>query len=175
MKKIACMTVCIALLVFLVAPVASAQLLDGQWFQMKFKVKGLLITGDAVAPANYSGVSYLKLQWNAVSSSYDYEVHSWDGASWRIGTGQDVGLYGPKENVTTEWVSDLYLTNTEHLSFNKQTSFTIKNDSSGQLKSATISSLSCSAYGTWLGSRHFYGGCTMKGKTIDPSKLPFTQ
>lgn len=59
MKKIACMVVCIALLVFLLVPVTSAQLLNNQWFDIKFKANGLFHNpGNVeVTPISYSAVA----------------------------------------------------------------------------------------------------------------------
>jgi hypothetical protein len=38
MKKIACMAVCVSLVVFFIAVTASAQLLDNVWFEVKAKL-----------------------------------------------------------------------------------------------------------------------------------------
>ena len=175
MKKIACMAVCIALLVFLIAPVASAQLLDGQWFELKIKSKGLLrnISTEEVTPASYSAVAYLNLQWDNISGGYDYAVRSWDSDSWKTTSGEDSFVYGANENIIPTLTFRSWLSNMEWFSLDPQMSFKIKRDTSGLFKSATTSSLSCGAYGTLTGHR-FYGGCTIKGKAIDPSNLPFT-
>ena len=46
MKKIACMAICIALLIFFTAPVASAQILDNVWFEVKVKLSGYQVTSE---------------------------------------------------------------------------------------------------------------------------------
>ena len=174
MKKIAYLSVCIAFLIFFTAPVVSAQILDGQWFELKIKIKGLLVEGDGITSASYSGKAYLNVQWDSVAPGYDYVVRSWDGDSWQSLTGQDVSVYGYNGVIMFEWPSSVYFNTNDSFHLNKVTNFKIKQETDGQLKSATIASQACSVYGSWLYGRRFYGGCTIKGKTIDPSKLPFT-
>ncbi len=177
MKKIVCMTVCIALLVFLVAPIASAQSLDNQWFAITFKAKGLLYNpdNDQVVPVSHSAVAYLYMNWDLVGRNYDYTIYSSTGSAWTGQAHTDQFVYGSNEEVMPDWGGSIRINSPSNtLIVNANISFKIKKDSGGLFKSASLSSLSCSAVENYGSGERFFGGCTMKGKRIDPSKLPFT-
>ena len=177
MKKIACLSVCIAFLIFFTAPVVSAQILDGQWFELKFKTKGLFIdNSDTVTSASYSIVAYLNLEWDNVAQAYDCVVRSKRGDSWGGSGSEDLRVSGTNEEIMAYWFASIWHSAgiLDMFSLTLSTNFKIKKDSTGQFKSATISSLGCVAVGNFSGDGDFYGNCTIKGKSIDPSKLPFT-
>ena len=60
MKKIACMVVCIALLIFFMEPVASAQILDNVWFEVKVKLSGYQVTSEnEIFKVNRGSTAYI--------------------------------------------------------------------------------------------------------------------
>jgi hypothetical protein len=176
MKKIACMMVCVVLIVLYAVPFTFGQALDGQWFQMKVSHKGYGVNPGGILKISGSITNYMHLTWDAVHSRYDFRLFRADGSE----ISQGIYGYNPywspmgdneeiAADVGMEFSPDsMNYIDTHHTSFIK-----IKRDSKGNFKSATYTSLGCQDINGGIGDKNVYGGCVIKGKTIDPRKLPF--
>ena len=177
MKKTACMMVCVVLIVLFAVPFTFGQALDGQWLQMKVSHKGYGVNPGGIYKISGSITNYMYLTWDGVNSRYDFRLFRADGSEisqgiygynpyWSpIGDNEEIAA-----DVGMEFAPDsINYIDTHHTSFIK-----IKRDSRGTFKSATYNSLGCQDINGGIGDRNVYGGCVIKGKTIDPSKLPFT-
>jgi hypothetical protein len=158
------------------APIASAQKLDGQWFQLKLTAKGRTLNSDTgeIKKDNFSQPLYLR--FIATGDPRDYNIQVWtlrdDGWTNAV-TLESITLVGTNEN----FISDFSVTvngasgNVVHL---YHTVFlNNKLDDAGNVTSSTYEGAGEINSGTISGLKYF-GGCSVKGKTIDASKLPFS-
>lgn len=171
MKKSVYITACIALMVLLAAPLAFGQALDGLWFQAKVNIKGYTVDSSGLLD-NISGstVNYFHTTW---VTSTTYNVTVYDETGNQMDAEPTFATIGANEDI----VSDLGMQFGEGSNYinTYQTSLIkIKRDSKGGgIKSVTFNSIGCEIFSGEVDGKAFYGGCTMKAKTIDPSKLPF--
>jgi len=116
-----------------------AQLLNNQWFEIKFKANGLLHNpGNAeVTPISYSAVAYLRLTWDSLASNYDYMVRAWDGDAWRDYNGTDESVYGANEEILPNWYSQIYRNHNDYFRVTTHIKFKIKKDPEGYSKVQT--------------------------------------
>jgi hypothetical protein len=177
MKRTACMMVCIVLIGFFAVRIAFGQALDGQWFQLKVSHKGYGFDSNGIYKIRGSITNYMLLTWDGINLRYDFRLFRADGTEisqgiygyypyWRpMGDNEEIAA-----DVGMEFAPDsINYIDTHHTSFIK-----IKRDSKGIFKSATFNSLGCQDINGGIDDKNVYGGCVIKGKTIDPSKLPFT-
>ena len=173
MKKTACLTLCICLVVF-TASFASAQLLDDLWFQVKFKANGFVLESvtETCYPSNHSALGYLHLTW-IDTTFYTATVYSFYNDGWHQEQNQiQWGLQGVSEDLVYRqmYISDSY-SNVFVLLF--LTTLNIKRNASG-LK-VSFKDKGCFVLdGDMQPAGSFYGSCKLSGKTIDRGKLPFT-
>jgi hypothetical protein len=109
MKKLYCLIAIIGLFIVFTAPLAHAQHLNGEWFQVTFSAKGYLAgnnyfaVGDQVSvkTVNYLQFVYNDLWSTACPAGYTpqfypfYEIHVWYpvGAGWEYYVSDYVGPY----------------------------------------------------------------------------------
>ncbi len=167
MKKHVCVSICIALIVLFTAPFAFGQALDGLWFKANVTYKGYTVDGSGLLTKT-SGkfVNYLNFTWDDVN--YDIACYDEDGNI--IYTNQKATL-GANE----ELIDDLGMSfgnTTDYIETYQAPLIKIKRDRAGTLKSVTINSMGCEAHGGPIDGNQFYGGCTMKAKTIEAPPFP---
>jgi hypothetical protein len=168
MKRFSYLVVFVVILVFLTAPVAFGQALDGKWFQLKISFKGYAFGGPSgLDKISGSTTNYLNLVWNPGTSSYDYTIYTSDGTP--LTQSQDTA-FSPDILEYAETVRDVGMTfgrdDTNYIDAYHTSLIKIKRDSQGALKSATFTSLGCEVYDGEAEGNTAFGGCTIKGKTI---------
>ncbi|MGD9579221.1 MAG: hypothetical protein AB7Y74_13310 [Syntrophorhabdus sp.] len=113
-------------------------------------------------------MNYLNFTWDDVNSYYD--IVCYDEAGNTIETNQKATL-GANE----ELIDDLGMSfgnTTDYITTYQAPLIKIKRDRAGTLKSVTINSMGCEAHGGPIDGNEFYGGCTMKAKTIEAPPFP---
>ncbi len=184
----------------LLASPAAAQQLDGAWFKMKFKSQAVAVESglDAAGPAKavVKGTVYLSFELNELDgvgpSGVLYRVTIWSEifpGTWTPGFIVDglpgtfeFDLLGPAESVLSATEITVFATSDGPppdggavLGFDGLMAGTfklkLKDDA---LKSASFKSLGGIILdGTADGINGLAGGFSMRGKTVDPAKLPF--
>ena len=162
-----------------VLPVVSAQRLNGLWFKLKLSVKGHTLDDDTesvVSKLNFSAPVYAQF---VTTAPQRYRINFWtqvDGV-WTNLTSVNETLIGTNEN----FISDSSLTIEGSGGNSIHTRHTVYITSklaggTGEVVSATYDGVGEVNTGTTIDlgvTNTLYGGCTLKGKTIDPLKLPF--
>jgi len=171
MKRFSYLLVFVILLVFLAAPIAFGQALDGKWFQLKMNFKGYAF--------EYGGLDKIN---KSSGSATNYMVLTWEGPQYHFSLFQPDGTEITQRFDTVAYFTpDLleYQETLRHVGmrFGRDDSnyidtfitalIKIKRDSQGALKSATFTSLGCEVYDGEMETLTAFGGCTIKGKTID--------
>jgi len=171
----------VAVTVVSIAPIVSAQKLNGLWFKLKLAGKGELLdvnTSNIVQKATFNIPVYAQFT-NTVANTYT--IHYWTEAN---GVWTNTVLDTPSNIIAigtnNTFLSDVGATftgsdgNSVHVF---QTIFIgTKLDSTGVVKTATYSGAGEIIMGTIVdngSTNFFFGGCTITGSTIDQSKLPF--
>lgn len=173
--------VVVAVLGAFIAPIVSAQKLDGLWFKLKLSGKGSLLdkdTSNVVQKANFSIPVFAKFS-NTVGNTYSIKYFTLlDGVWSNTTTVTKAGI-----GTNTTFLSDNGVTFTTSGSTSNSVStfhtvaISTKLDSTGVVKSATYNGVGEIFTGTIVDlgvTNFFFGGCTLKGNTVAPSKLPFT-
>jgi len=167
MKKFSCFAIFAILLVFLSAPVAFGQALDGKWFQLKVGFKGYAFGPGVLDKISGSATNYMLLTWDNVNSVYSYSIYQSDGTSISQG---GISSFSPDLLEYEETAIDVFMTfgrdDTNYINANLTALIKIKRDSQSALKSATFTSLGCQVYDGEMDGNSAFGGCTIKGKTI---------
>jgi len=168
MKRFSYLAIFVILLVFLSAPVAFGQALDGKWFQLKVGFKGYAFGTGGLDKISGSATNYMLFTWDNINSVYNYSIYQSDG----IAIPQDLAdasfstdLLEYEEtaiNVRMAFGRD----DTNYINTNLTALIKIKRDSQSALKSATFTSLGCQVYDGEMDGNTAFGGCTIKGKTI---------
>jgi len=171
-KKIARMTICIAFLVLFTAPVAFGQALHDQWFRLKIGISGIMVDGnDVVTPLTCGCENYMHLVWD--TDHYIYRLFDHAGAEILAPWNTTFTTIGVDENLAVK-VETRFARDSNHIDTYNTSYIQIKKDSHGVFKKATFTGMGCEVHDGLINGQQFYGGCTIKGKTIDSSKLPFT-
>jgi len=182
MKKIAFIVVCIVVFCFFTASLQSAPVpFTDTWFKLKVKGKGYSISGVPglmeISKTSWSADAYLNLTWLIASDEYLFRIFMKDpNGTWgfissntfppeRIADNHEAVLVGNWQMIFVAGAAQ-YPTYSTIL-------IKTKRDNSDVLQSASFSSLGCEATFTESGST-FGGGCTIKGKMVDVSELPFS-
>jgi hypothetical protein len=169
MKKTACMTVCVALIALFTAPVAFGQALDGKWFQLKVSFKGYAFEDSTLDKVSGSTTNYMRLDWTG--SAYQCFIYTSDGSEII----QDSG-FTPDSLEYYETAIDVDMTfgqdDTNYINAYHTSLINIKRDKQGAFKSATFTSLGCEVYDGEMNGATAFGGCTIKGKTIESPPFP---
>jgi outer membrane lipoprotein-sorting protein len=177
MKKIACMAVCIALLIFFMAPVASAQILDDVWFEVKVKLSGYQVTSEnEIFKVNRGSTAYIYTNSYTDTAAYDYEIWTEQNpGDWqRTYSSRHDWIVGNNEELWHYWSWLLFVGNNESATTVMNVLMKITTETDGSFKNAKFSSLGCTVIGGQLNNLPFYGNCKVSGKSIKPTKLPFT-
>jgi hypothetical protein len=161
----------VSLLFFLAAPIAFGQALDGKWFQLKMNFKGYAFEYgvlDKINKSSGSATNYMLL--TCEGSQYHFSIFQTDGIeiTQRFDT---VAYFSPNLLEYQETLRHVGMRLGRDDSNYIDTFITalikIKRDSQGALKSATFTSLGCEVYDGEMETLTAFGGCTIKGKTID--------
>jgi len=185
-KKIFGMVLAVALMVFMIAPIASAQvnagILNGQWFKIKASMKGYEIDNNhetVTGKGSGNGTVYLKMTYNdptytVTTCMQDDEMDS----TWHKINNTNIisknNIYGdiypqvwdfggnPISFTDGYTHFDVYL-----LLYTK-----ISVDKAGSLTTATISTISGSVWAEYDGDDFALGSCTLSGSTIPATQVP---
>ena len=167
MKRFSIFAIFVILLVFLSAPVAFGQALDGKWFQLKVGFKGYAFGTGVLDKISGSATNYMLLTWDNVNSVYNYSIYQSDGTSISQGGNPS---FRPDLLEYEETAIDAFMTfgrdDSNYINANLTALIKIKRDSQSALKSATFTSLGCQVYDGEMDGNTAFGGCTIKGKTI---------
>jgi hypothetical protein len=165
----------------LIAPIVSAQKLNGLWFKLKLAGKGEVVdvnTSNIVQKATFNIPVFAQFS-NTVANTYTIRYWTQVDGVWtnsNLDTPSNIIAIGTNNT----FLSDVGATFTGSGSNSVHVFHTIfigtKLDSTGVVKSATYSGAGEIIMGTIVDSgvtNFFFGGCTINGATIDPSKFPF--
>jgi len=171
MKKCVCMTVCIAFIVLFAAPFGFGQALDDLWFQAKINIKGYTVDSDGLLN-KISGnvVNYIHTTWIADTN---YNIVVYDGDGNVMPGASTFTTIGANDYILPE-LGHRFGEGSNYIDAFQTSLITIKRDSQGTIKSAAFNSMGCEVKSGSVDGNAFFGGCVMKAKTTDPSKLPFT-
>jgi hypothetical protein len=171
MKRFSYLVVFVILLFFLSAPIAFGQALDGKWLQLKMNFKGYAFEYgglDKINKSSGSATNYMLLTWDA--GGYTFKIFQPDGTEL-IQRFDTVAYFTPDLLEYQETLRHVGMRFGRDDSNYIDTFITalikIKRDSQGALKSATFNSLGCEVYDGEMETFTAFGGCTIKGKTID--------
>ena len=170
----------ISIVVFSLAPLASAQHLmpDAAWFKLKVSVKGFTYSTNSspFEPFSYSATHYLRV--SPTINAYEHNWQMWsinpNTGTWEISTNTTQPMIGKGDGLVHEWGTTWYW---GQAMLGAVISGTMKIKLDGtSTKSAKFTSTGCTVSGfTGAGVYPYYSaGCKVKGTKVDPSKLPFS-
>jgi len=169
MKKYVCVTFCIALIVLFTTSFAFSQALDGLWFQAKSTYKGYTVdAGGLLTKASGKLVNYINFTWETDGSNYN--IVFYDEAGNMITSTTKVAI-GANEEIIED-LGGILGDATQNIYTHLTPLIKIKRGREGPLKSVTITSMGCEVYGGGIDGNDFYGGCTMKAKSIEAPPFP---
>ncbi|MCB9897797.1 MAG: hypothetical protein H6825_07325 [Planctomycetes bacterium] len=184
LRRLVASLLCLALFV----PSVAAQHLDGQWFKVSVKAKGLASDPElGTSKAKGKFTVYLFVQsadppvFGGVSSfDYDFDVYSEvsDGVWQVVSSGSfstpldEKAMYGDPDQGIAFDVAVPALGEVDTISVHFTASLKVKTDKEDALKSASFKSLGGLIPSGTSAGEDVIGGATVSGKTIDPSKLP---
>ena len=171
MKRFSYLLVFVILLGFLPAPIAFGQALDGKWLQLKMSFKGYAFEYgglDKINKSSGNATNYMLFTWDA--GQYHFSIFQPDGTEMKQRS-DTVAYFFPDlleyqetlRHVGMRFGSD----DSNYIDTFITALIKIKRDSHGALKSATFTSLGCEVYDGEMETLTAFGGCTIKGKTID--------
>ena len=182
--RIGVMVLGIVLLMFVMAPYVSAQVISGVWFQGKASIKGYEITdgGDIKGKASGSTTIYVNILDGANLPEPDDDhyyvttcIENPDvKGEWHLGTQVDIWkghIYG-NENTATIWDFAVNLDPGMNFYQNIKTYPIFYAKMNGSLTKANFKSFACQF---WDGSDPFFpqlGSCSITFKTVDSLKVP---
>jgi len=180
------MVLAVALMIFVMAPIASAQqypgILQDQYFKVNLSVKGYTIAADGETVLGKGAGSlhaYLQFAYDNLATSYSIITCMEDdikGNGWHKGNSSGpisiANIYG----ATYPQVWDLQGIS---LSFSDgvnsydiyPTFYTKITADGGTLKNASISNVACAVYADLGGVEYGTGSCTMNGSLILPANV----
>ena len=186
-KKIFGMVLAVALMVFLIAPIASAQqfagILDGQWFKIKASMKGYEIDNDGTVTGKGSGngTVYLKMTYDVQEYTYTVKTCMQDDENdsiWHKTTNPDIisknNIYGAIYPQVWDFDGNPILFTDGYTNFHVYLLLytKISVDKAGSLTTATISTISGSVWAEYDGDDFALGSCTLSGSTIPATQVP---
>jgi hypothetical protein len=189
--KILVPVLAVALMVFMIAPIASAQqfadILNGQWFKIKASMKGYEIDNDnetVTGKGSGNGTVYLKMTFNNKTdpSPDTYTITTCmqddeNDSTWHKITNIDIIS---KENIYGAIYPQVWDFGGNPISFTDgYTDFDvylllytkISVDKAGSLKTATISTISGSIWAEFDGGDFALGSCTLSGSLISATQV----
>ena len=174
-KKIFCIVAVIGVSMLMAATIAPAAEINNMWLKINYTAKGFEInylTGEYF-PANYNLTAYVLLYWNfGYYQAYMYSYHNsgwnYEFAHWEAYGTADEDYIPSAPLILADYETLLTSAFTARIKFKK--------NGSGQVIGASFSDSGCYVTASSLPTtgHHFNGKCTIKAKTIDPSKLPFS-
>ncbi len=180
------MVLAVALMIFVMAPIASAQqyagILNDQWFKVNLSVKGYTIAADGETVLGKRAGSlhaYLHFAYDDIATSYSIITCMEDeikGNGWHKGNSSGpisiANIYG----ATYPQVWDLQGIS---LSFSDgvtlfdiyPTFYTKVKADGGTLKNASISNVACAVSADFGGGEYGTGSCTITGPLVPAAKV----
>jgi len=176
----------VAVMVFLIAPVASAQtswdILDDQWFTVKLSLKGYQVDSDnetVLGKGGGSGTAYLQM----ISQTDDYSITTCTEDERNLGSWIKRGIqdpisianiygatypelwdFGGNPIVFYNGITDIYLYPTLYIKVTTD---------GATLKKAKISTVSCGLYVSEASTGETgFGSCKLSGSTVPLEKVP---
>jgi len=131
---------------------------------------------DEIFKVNRGSTAYIHTSWYTATSAYDYEIWTQQTPGEWYRTYSDLynSIGGINEEVWYNWAWLLFVGNNESATTIKTVLMKIKKETNGSFKSASFKSLGCTVIGGQLNDIPFYGSCKISGKSVEPTKLPFT-
>lgn len=177
--RLAALALC-ASLALLLAPVASAQRLDGLWFKLYFSGKGRTLSpAGEVRRMNITAPVYLHL---TSTNTHQYQARFWTKteAGWINSNTSGMQTIGPNENFVSDWGgtmhgpdgSSIHVYCTFYISIRTNRLGAVVGstfDGGGEIDEGQLAVVNNGA--TQYNS--YYGTCTLKGTVVKESKLPF--
>ena len=177
-------------------PAPRAQALDGTWFKVTLNLRGGAGDGSELSNAKAKVLAYVFMQPSAPADG-GLATQGYQGAVWSEVTpgawsqvsimefttlgADEAGMVGPTsgaDDAGVEIVAALTSTGgdgpVDFVSVHFTARLKIKLDKEGALKKASFKSFGAVLPEGFDGSTYLFGGGTVKGQSIDPSKLPFS-
>jgi hypothetical protein len=179
----------VVIMIFVIAPTASAQtyagILDGQWFKLNLSMKGYQIKADGeTVSGKGAGSTHAYLYMSYGGSGYTITTCMQDDVTdgiWYKNTGAPIpiaNIYGSTYPQVWDFQGNpLQFFNgadtfSAYLTFD--TKITPDKADPAKLKSATIGNVACALYADLAGGEYGCGSCTIKGSLIPAAKVPTT-
>jgi len=174
----------VALMLFVVAPIASAQPYDGilhdKWFKVNLSLKGYVMSGETVlGKGSGSAHAYLHMVYDGTKQWYTITTCMQDDhidTTWYKNTGAAIPMaqiYGSTYPQVWEFDSNYLQFYNGGDTFLLYPTFYTKITADGStLKSATISNVSCAVYAYMAGGDYGCGSCSLKGSLVPVDKVP---
>jgi hypothetical protein len=178
----------VALMIFVIAPTASAQLypdiLDGKWFKLNMSMKGYRMSGETVSPKGSGSThAYLYMSYSSLDQSYTITTCMQDDDDdniWWKRTGAEpipiANIYGATYPQVWDF-QDNYIefyngadTFDAYLTF--YTKITPDKANPAKLMNASITNVSCALYADLAGGEYGCGSCSLKGSLVSVDKVP---
>ena len=175
----------VSLMIFVIAPVASAQtyagILDGQWFKVNLSLKGYMISGETVL-GKRSGSAHAYLYMSYGASGYTITTCMQDDVNdniWYLWTALTplpiANIYGATYPQVWEFDANYLQFYNGADTFNVYPTFYTKiTADGGTLKNATISNVTCALYADLGSGEYGTGSCTIKGPLVPAAKVATT-
>lgn len=177
--KIITLVITIGIVVFLSAPLVSAQHLipDELWLKLKVSMKGFTYSTNSSPFEPFSNNSTHYVRVTPTANAYEHNWQTWSFLSnfdsWGVSTTSLNPIFGDENGLVHGWSTTFQL-NDARLGASINGAIKIKLDGSAT-KSAKFTSTGCTVWGYTGGGVYPYysAGCKVTGTKIDPSKLPF--
>jgi len=180
--KILGMVLAVSLMIFVIAPVASAQtyagILDGQWFKVNLSLKGYAISGETVlGKSSGSTHAYLYMSYGASGYTITTCIQDDDNDNiWHLWTAPTplpvANIYGATYPQVWEFDANYLQFYNGGDTFRLYPTFYTKiTADGGTLKNATISNVACALYADLAGGEYGTGSCTIKGSLVPAAKV----
>lgn len=179
----------VALMIFVIAPMASAQqyvgILNNQWFKVNLSMKGYEIAADGETVGGKDSGSahvYLLMQYNDISQSYRIAACMQDDVNdniWRYRIGPSpipiANIYGLTYPQVWEFQNNyLWFYNGADNFYVYPTFYTKITADGSNLNKATISNVACTIYVDFGDGGYGTGSCTLKGSLVPQAKVATT-
>jgi hypothetical protein len=177
----------VALMIFVIAPIASAQqyagILDGQWFKVNLSLKGYQIgtDGETVLGKRAGSVhAYLYMSYDTNNLEYTITTCMQDDVTdniWYKRTSAApisiANIYGATYPQVWEFDANYLQFYNGGDTFNVYPTFYTKiTADGGTLKNATISNVACALYADLAGGEYGTGSCILNGSLVLEAKVP---
>ena len=179
----------VALMIFVVAPIASAQPYDGilhdKWFKVNLSLKGYVMSGETVlGKGSGSAHAYLHMVYDGTKQWYTITTCMQDmnnDTIWYKNTGAPISI----DNIYGATYPEVWEFDANNLQFDSgentyyvyptfYTKITPDKANPAKLTNATISNVGCMVYVDIGTGQYGTGSCTIKGTLIPAAKVPTT-